>query len=129
MSASRPIVVHPDADTPELSGMERRQFFDPHGRWVGWSGWIRNEAGDVGSWHHHAANDTHVYVIRGSVTIEFGPSGAESIVARAGDFFIVPSETIHRETTSADSDLEAFVIRIGGEPKKVDVAGPDAAGS
>lgn len=128
MSESRPVVVHPEEGMPEPPGTERRHFFDPDGRWVGWASWIRNEAGDVSGWHHHAANDTHVYVIRGSVTIDFGPGGAESIVALAGDFFIVPSQTIHRETTSQDSELEAFVVRVGGEPEHVNVDGPEAAG-
>jgi uncharacterized RmlC-like cupin family protein len=125
---SRPVVVHPGEGMPEPPGTERRHFVDRDGRWVGWAGWIKNEAGDVSGWHHHAANETHVYVIRGSVTIDFGPSGAESIEARAGDLFIVPSQTIHRETTSEDSDLEAFVVRVGGEPEQVNVDGPEAEG-
>jgi uncharacterized RmlC-like cupin family protein len=128
MSKSRPVVVHPEEGMPEPPGPERRQFIDRDGRWVGWAGWIRNEAGDVSRWHHHAANDTHVYVIRGSVTIDFGPGGAESFVARAGEFFIIPPQTIHHETTSQDSDLEAFVVRVGGEPEHVNVDGPEAAG-
>jgi uncharacterized RmlC-like cupin family protein len=128
MSKSRPVVVHPEEGMPEPPGPDRRQFIDRDGRWVGWAGWIQNEAGDVSSWHHHAANDTHVYVIRGSVTIDFGPGGAESIVAGAGDFFIIPSQTIHRETTSQESDLEAFVVRVGGDPEHVNVDGPEAAG-
>lgn len=106
--------------------MERRQQFERDGRWASW---IRNEAGDVSGWHHHAANDTYVYVSRGSVTIEFGPGGTERLVARAGDFFHVPPDTIHRETTGTDVDLDAFVLRVGGAPEHVDVAGPEAAGS
>ncbi len=129
MSKSRPVVVHPEQGTPEPPGMERRHFYDPDGRWVGWASWIQNEAGNVSGWHHHAANETYVYVIQGCVTIDFGPGGGESIEARAGDFFIVPSQTIHRETTSQDSDLEAFVVRVGGEPEHVNVDGPEAAGS
>ena len=127
MSESRPVVVHhpdeglPGSPTPEA---ERRQQWD---RDLRWSAWIRNDAGEVSGWHHHAANDTYVYVSRGSLTIDFGPGGAESIVARAGDFFIVPSHTIHRETTGPDADLEAFVIRIGGEPEQVDVDGPESS--
>jgi uncharacterized RmlC-like cupin family protein len=113
---------------PEPAGTERRLYSDVDGRWVGWAGWIQNEAGEVSGWHHHAANDTYVYVIRGSMTVNFGPGGAENIEARAGDFFIVPSQTIHRETTSQDSDLEAFVVRVGGEPEHVNVGGPKARG-
>jgi mannose-6-phosphate isomerase-like protein (cupin superfamily) len=128
VSEARPVVVHPDeavasATTP---GMELRHRYDPDGRWVGWSGWIRNEAADVGGWHHHADNDTFVYVIRGSVTIESGPGGADRIEARAGDFFIVPARAIHREITG-DADLEAFVLRVGGEPEYIAVDGPEEA--
>lgn len=130
MRKSRPVVVHPEEGIagPATPGMERRHLFDRDGRWAGWAGWIRNEAGDVSGWHHHAANDTYVYVIRGSLTIDFGPGGAESVVARAGDFFFIPSQTIHHETTSQDADVEAFVLRVGGEPEHVNVDGPEAAG-
>jgi uncharacterized RmlC-like cupin family protein len=129
MNASRPVVVHPDEaiDASTTPGMEIRHHTDPDGRASGWSGWIRNEAGDVSDWHHHAANETFVYVIRGSITIEFGPGGAERIVARAGDFFRVPPHSIHRETTGQDVDLDAFILRIGGEPEYVDVNAPDEA--
>jgi uncharacterized RmlC-like cupin family protein len=126
-NASRPVVLQPNEPMPAPPGSERRHFHDPDGRWVGWAGWIQNDAGDVSGWHHHATNDTHVYVIRGSVTVEFGPGGSERVVAGAGDFFIVPSNTIHRELTSEDSDLEAFVVRVGGEPEQVDAGGPDPA--
>jgi uncharacterized RmlC-like cupin family protein len=129
MSKSRPVVVHPEEATagPATPGMELRHHFDRGGRWVGWSGWIRNDAGDVSGWHHHAANDTYVYVIRGSVTIEFGPGGTERLEARSGDFFLVPSQAIHRELTGPDADLDAFVLRVGGEPEHVDVDGPEGA--
>ncbi len=56
-----------------MSGVQRRQLFRRDGRWADW---IRNEAGDVSGWHHHADNDTYVYVLRGSVSIDFGPGGA-----------------------------------------------------
>ena len=107
-------------------GTERRQRFARDGRWADW---IRNDAGDASGWHHHAGNDTYVYVSRGSVTVDFGPGGAESIVASADDFFIVPSQAIHRERTGQDADLQAFVIRVGGEPEHVNVDGPEVAGS
>lgn len=125
MSESRPVVVHPEdvVTGPTPPGMEMRHHVDPDGHWIGWSGWIRNDAGDVSDWHHHAGNDTYVYLIRGSIIVEFGPGG-EHIEARAGDFFIVPAGTIHRETTGSDVDLEAFVVRVGGKPEYVAVDGP-----
>jgi uncharacterized RmlC-like cupin family protein len=128
MSKSRPVVVHhpeQEVPAPAMSNAERRQQFGREGRWADW---IRNDARDVSDWHHHASNDTYVYVSRGSVSSEFGLGGAESVVAGAGDFFIVPSQTIHREITGQDADLEAFIIRVGGEPEHVTVDGPQAAG-
>ena len=129
MSNSRPVVIHPQESVagPTTPGLEERHHHDPDGRWVGLTGWIREEAGDVSGWHHHAANDTFVYIVRGAVVVEFGPGGAERIEARAGDLFLVPSHTIHRETTGSDGDLEAFILRIGGKPERVDADGPEGA--
>ena len=121
------VVVHrreeglPGQPTPDA---ERRRQWERGGRWAAW---IRNDAGDVSGWHHHAANETYVYVSRGSLTFEFGPGGGESVVVRGGDFAFVPAWTIHRETTGPDADLEAFVIRIGGEPEHVNTEGPERA--
>jgi mannose-6-phosphate isomerase-like protein (cupin superfamily) len=119
-------VYRPDEPGPETPDTERRQQWVRDGRWAAW---IRNDAGDMSGWHHHADNDTYVYVSRGSLTFEFGPGGAERVVAGAGDFVIVPARTIHRETTSPDADLEAFVLRMGGEPEHVNVGGPESPGS
>ncbi len=127
MNKRRPLVVHPEEGMvgPETPGMNLHHYFDRDHRWVGWAGWIRSEAGDESGWHHHADNETYVYVIRGVVTVDFGPGGRESLVARRGDFFFVPSLSIHRETTSPNADLEAFVLRVGGEPEHVNVDGPE----
>jgi uncharacterized RmlC-like cupin family protein len=128
MRSSRPVVVHhPDEGMPgpETPDTVRRQGYLRDGRWADW---IRNDAGDASGWHHHAGNETYVYVGRGSLTIHFGPGGADSVVARAGDFIHVPAGTIHRETTGKDSDLDAFVLRFGGEPEQVVVDGPEPSG-
>jgi uncharacterized RmlC-like cupin family protein len=130
MSKSRPVVIHPEETVagPTTPGLELRHHVDPDGRWIDWTGWIRNDAGDVSDWHHHGVNDTYVYVIRGSVTIEFGWDGAERVEARAGDLFLVPSQTIHRELTDPAADLEALVIRVGGLPEKVEVDATEVTG-
>jgi mannose-6-phosphate isomerase-like protein (cupin superfamily) len=127
MSDSRPVVVRPGEAVAAPAQLAIRHHLDRDGRWIGWSGWTRNEAGDRSGWHHHAANETYVYVIGGTITIEFGPEGTESVEAGAGDFLVVPPNTVHRETTGADVDLEAFLVRVGGEPEHVDVHGPDGA--
>jgi uncharacterized RmlC-like cupin family protein len=125
MGAPRSVQLYrPDEPGPETPDVGRRLQWVRDDRWAAW---IRNDAGDVSDWHHHADNDTYVYVSRGSLTFEFGMGGAERAVASAGDFVIVPAQTIHREMTSPDADLEAFVLRIGGEPEHVNVDGPESA--
>jgi uncharacterized RmlC-like cupin family protein len=119
-----PFVVHPDEAVPGPStpAMLRRQLHSDGDRWVGW---IQTDAGLAGGWHHHAANDSYVYVLRGTLTIDFGPGGRESVVGRAGDFLCIPARTVHRETTAPDEPVEAFLVRIGGEPQVVNLEGPD----
>ena len=123
----KPLLIHPNHSSAAgfaASDIERRQFSDREGHWAGWAAWIRNEPGDISSWHHHPASDTYVYVVRGSITIDFGLNGAECFSATAGDFFFIPAQLIHREATSPDAAFEAFVIRIGELPEKIDVEGP-----
>jgi quercetin dioxygenase-like cupin family protein len=127
MKEIKPVLIH-QSESPvgglAVCDIEPRQFSDREGHWAGWAARICNEPGDVSTWHHHPASDTYVYVIRGSITIDFGLDGAECFSASAGDFFFIPAQLIHRESTSPDSELEAFVIRIGELPEKVVVEGP-----
>jgi uncharacterized RmlC-like cupin family protein len=122
----RPVVVSPEdsVPAPPTPGMERRQLFEGAGRWAGW---IRTDAGLAGGWHHHGDHDSYIYVLRGSLTIDFGPGGRESVKAKAGDFIFNPARLVHRETTSPDGEAEAFVVRVGEGPQVVNVDGPDAS--
>lgn len=124
MSEAKPFVVRPDQATggPATAGMERRQFLERDDAWVGW---IRTDAGVAGGWHHHGGHDSYIYVLRGSLTIDYGVGGAESVRAEGGDFIFNPAHLVHRETTSPDGDVEAFVVRIGDGPQVVNVEGPE----
>ena len=124
MSPPRPLVVHPEEGVlgPATPGMERRQLFE---RGDDWAGWIRTDAGVVGGWHHHGGHDSYIFVLKGTLTIDFGPGGGESVEARAGDFIFNPAHLVHRETTSPDGDVEAFVVRVGEGPQVVNVDRPD----
>jgi hypothetical protein len=44
----------------------------------------------------------------------------------AGDF-INPANLVHREATSPEGEVEAFVVRVGEGPQVVNVDGPDAS--
>lgn len=107
---------------PSTPGMERRTLVE---RPNAWAGWVRTDAGVAGGWHHHGAHDSYIYVLRGSLTIDFGADGRESIVAGPGDVVFNPAGAVHRETTGADQDAEAFVVRVGDGPHLVNVEGPD----
>jgi uncharacterized RmlC-like cupin family protein len=124
--ADRPIVVHPAEGVtgPSTPGMERRQLFE---RGDDWAGWIRTDAGVAGGWHHHGGHDSYIYVLRGTLTIDYGLGGTESVEASAGDFIFNPANLVHRETTSPDGEVEAFVVRVGDGPQVVNVDGPDAS--
>ena len=103
--------------------MDRRQLFDHEDRWVGW---VRTDAGLAGGWHHHGARDSYIHVLRGRVTIEYGPTGREQVTAVAGDFIFNPARMVHREITAPDEPAEFFVVRVGTGPQNVNVDGPDA---
>jgi uncharacterized RmlC-like cupin family protein len=101
--------------------MERRQLLVRDGTWAGW---IRTDAGVAGGWHHHGNHDSYIYVLRGALTIDFGPDGADSVRAAAGDLIFNPANLVHRETTSPDGECEAFIVRVGDGPDVVNVDGP-----
>lgn len=124
--ADRPIVVHPAEGVlgPSTPGMQRRQLFE---RGEDWAGWIRTDAGVAGGWHHHGGHDSYIYVLRGTLTIDYGLGGSESVEASAGDFIFNTANLVHRETTSPDGEVEAFVVRVGDGPQVVNVDGPDSS--
>jgi uncharacterized RmlC-like cupin family protein len=126
MEHARPIVIRasegavaPGAPTP---GMDRRQVLDHPNVWVGW---VRTDAGLAGGWHHHGDRDTYVYVVSGTLTIDYGPGGRDQVQATAGELIFNPARMVHRETTTPEGPAEAFVVRVGPGPQNVNVDGPD----
>jgi uncharacterized RmlC-like cupin family protein len=119
-----PNVVRPwDAvAAPPTPGMERRTVFEEGGTWAGW---VRTDAGVAGGWHHHGGHESFIFIIRGALSIDYGPGGHRSIRASAGDFVFNPANVVHRETTSPAGEVEAFVVRVGDGPLLVNVDGPD----
>lgn len=119
-----PIVVRPgDAvAAPPTPGMERRTMFEDGGAWAGW---VRTDAGVAGGWHHHGGHASFIFILRGTLSIDYGPGGRSSIRGSAGDFIFNPANVVHRETTSPEGDVEAFVVRVGDGPLLVNVEGPE----
>jgi uncharacterized RmlC-like cupin family protein len=126
MEQARPTVIRASegmmAPGPPTPGMDRRQILDHANVWVGW---VRTDAGLAGGWHHHGDRDTYVYVVSGTLTIDYGPGGRDQVEATAGDLIFNPARMVHRETTTAEGPAEAFVVRVGSGPQNVNVDGPD----
>lgn len=91
-----------------------------------WSGLVRTEPGVASGWHHHGEHDTSVYVITGTVRIEFGPGGAQAVEGGAGDFIHIPKHVVHREVNSGTTTAQEVVTRSGTGPVTVNVEGPSA---
>jgi uncharacterized RmlC-like cupin family protein len=103
------------------AGMHREQAVVTEGMWAGH---VTTDAGTISGWHHHGEHETSVYVISGRLRMEFGPHGAESVDAVAGDFLYVPPHTIHREGNPSDEASTAVVVRSGTGEAVINVAGP-----
>jgi uncharacterized RmlC-like cupin family protein len=108
---------------PLTSGMARGQAFVSDNLWVGN---VHTSPGAISGWHHHGEHTTYGYVVSGKARFEFGPRGAESADVGAGDFFMVPPKTVHRESNPASEESAAVLVRIGAGPTVINVEGPDA---
>ncbi len=88
-----------------------------------WSGRVTTAPGAISGWHHHAINETSLYVVTGVMRLEFeGHDGW--LDAHAGDFIHVPAFTVHRESNPGDEPSVAVIARAGGGVATVNVSGP-----
>jgi uncharacterized RmlC-like cupin family protein len=112
-------------DADPTPGMRRQLAFTAPGLWAGV---VHTAPGAASGWHHHGDHETSLYVVRGSLRIEFGAAGADAVVATAGDFVHVPAHTVHRELNPEREETSTAVIaRAGsGGPPTVNVDGPEA---
>jgi uncharacterized RmlC-like cupin family protein len=89
-----------------------------------WSGFVRTEPGMVSGWHHHGEYESTIYVLTGSLRMEFGPGGGEAFQAAPGDFVFVGRHVVHRESNPSSERGTLVVVRAGeGEPV-INVDGP-----
>lgn len=103
-------------------GMTREQAIQTEAMWAGF---VRTDPGMVSGWHHHGSYESSIYVLSGSLRMEFGPGGAESFDAGPGDFVFVGKQLVHREGNPSTEPAAIVVVRAGeGEPV-VNVDGPE----
>ncbi len=82
-----------------------------------WSGFVRTEPGMVSGWHHHGEHESTIYVLTGSLRMEFGSGGEETFEAGPSDFVFVGKQVVHRESNPSAEEGTLVVVRAGqGEP-------------
>ena len=109
------------SDADATTGLVRETAFD-NGVWAGV---VRTAPGKPSGWHHHGQYDTYFYMMAGEIRMEFGPGGANEIVAEPGDFVHVPGNVVHREVNPSHEEGAVILIRVGSGPPVVNVDGPD----
>jgi uncharacterized RmlC-like cupin family protein len=119
----RVLVVTPGERTagPSTPGMERQQAFVTDGTW---SGLVRTDSGMLSGWHHHGEYETVIYVLTGSLRMEFGPAGSDLVEAGPGDFVYVPKGAVHREGNPSEDTADLIVVRAGRGASTINVDGP-----
>jgi uncharacterized RmlC-like cupin family protein len=115
---------HPEArvEGQPTKGIQREQAVQTDGMW---SSFARTEPGMVSGWHHHGEYESTIYVLTGSLRMEFGSGGEEIFEADPGDFVFVGKGIVHRESNPSPEQGTILVVRAGqGEPV-IDVDGPE----
>lgn len=92
-----------------------------------WVGEVRTHPGTRSDWHHHGDHTTYGRVLAGQLEFNFGPGGSQSVIARPGDFFIVPPRTVHREGNPGPEEQVLVGMRVGSGQTVINVAGPDTS--
>ena len=88
---------------------------------------VTTESGMTSGWHHHGEYDSVIYVLSGSLKMEFGPGGTNVVEARPGDFLRVPRGVVHRESNLSGQPGDLIVYRVGHGESTFNVDGPDEA--
>jgi uncharacterized RmlC-like cupin family protein len=117
------LVVSPERRKPgpATPGMDRQEAVATDGMW---SGVARTEAGMMSGWHHHGGYETTIYVLTGSLRMEFGPDGSKTLEAGPGDFVYVPKGAVHRESNPSTEPADIVVVRAGRGESTINVDGP-----
>jgi uncharacterized RmlC-like cupin family protein len=122
-------VIGPDelTEADPTPGMQRQRAFEAPGLWAGL---VHTAPGARSGWHHHGEHETSLYVVTGTMRLEYGPAGATSVDAGPGSFLHVPAHTVHRESNPAADTSTAVIARAGRVshpgPPTINVDGPDA---
>jgi uncharacterized RmlC-like cupin family protein len=121
--AIRRIAPEERTEGSPTSGMIREEAIATDGMWAGL---VRTESGMMSDWHHHGDHESAIYVLSGTIRMEFGPGGAETADAGPGDFVFVPKNAVHRESSTSQEESRFIVVRAGSGQVVFNVEGPEA---
>jgi uncharacterized RmlC-like cupin family protein len=85
------------------------------------SGTVSVGPGVQSGWHHHGTHETSIYVLRGTLHMEFAGGAFD---AREGDFIHVPAGAVHRESNPGTEPNLAVFSRAGTGTVTVNVEAP-----
>ena len=99
------------SETPATPGITRHLAFEDKGSKV-----LRaqTEPETVSGWHHHGHYEVYGYVVSGNVRFENGSDEKNAISLGPGDFFHVPSHTIHREINPSSNQGNDVILFLHG---------------
>ncbi len=106
------------ADENPTPGMTRSHAITANGLT---SGQVSSSPGMVSGWHHHGTHETSIYVVEGTLHMEFEGGAFD---ARKGDFIHVPAGAVHRESNPGSEPNLAVFSRAGSGVATVNVDGP-----
>lgn len=116
-------VVSPDElkegdDTP---GIDRKVAFETENNVV-----IRAhvDGGTASGWHHHGNRDVYGYLLEGKAAFDYGPGGSDRQEVDTGEFFHIPSHTVHRDVNPTDEGHVLLLSFVGSGPLVENVDGP-----
>jgi uncharacterized RmlC-like cupin family protein len=106
------------ADDSPTAGMTRAHAITANGLT---SGTVTVGPGVMSGWHHHGTHETSIYVLRGTLHMEYAGGAFD---AREGDFIHVPPGAVHRESNPGSEPNLAVFSRAGSGTVTVNVEGP-----
>ena len=121
---SDPRLIKRDAlqtDANPTAGMTRRHAITADGLT---SGTVTTEPGVVSGWHHHGTHETSIYILRGTLHMEFAEGAFD---AHEGDFIHMPAGAVHRESNPGREPNLAVFSRAGTGTVTVNVEAPAKA--
>jgi len=113
-------------DGPNTPGQMRKTAFSPDGLWIGQCEVTARD--QASQWHHHENYDSIMFMLEGTIRVDWGPNGEKNFVLRPGDYAFFGRKAIHRaQIIEADGDCRYVFVRIGSGESVVNVDGPGFA--